>query len=196
MMLGPTYGSFRTGSTSATGMLMAFALEMYFDAAADAAVRRIWGVLESRGVVSAGRGPVVDARPHVSLCVFDSAPMDAVERVVAARTSRLQGLSVVLSSLGFFRTAESVAFLGVIPTERLLRVQREVAADVLPIAVGYWDYYRPDAFVPHCTLASNVRDFAATADAVTTAALPVEATVTSVGVIEVPSGEVQFHLAV
>ena len=79
--------------------------------------------------------------------------MDAVERIVSTRVSQLQSLSVVLSSLGFFMTAESVAFLGVTPTERLLRVQRAVAAEVLPIAVGYWNYYRPDAFVPHCTLA-------------------------------------------
>jgi 2'-5' RNA ligase len=175
-------------------MLMAFALEMYFDAAAAATVRRIWALLESRGVASAGSGPFVDARPHISLCVFDSAPMDAVERIVSTRASQLQNLSVVLSSLGFFMTAESVAFLGVTPTERLLRVQRAVAAEVLPIAVGYWNYYRPDAFVPHCTLASNVCDFAATVDAVATAALPVIATIASVGAIEVPSGKVQFHI--
>lgn len=175
---------------------MAFALEMYFDAAADAAVRRIWASLESRGVASAGSGPVVNARPHISLCVFDSAPMDAVERIVSTQASQLQGLSIVLSSLGFFTTAESVAFLGITPTERLLRVQRAVATEVLPIAVGYWDYYRPDSLVPHCTLASNVCDFAATVDAVATTALPVTATVTSVGAIEVPSGKVQFRIAV
>ncbi|GAA1306318.1 2'-5' RNA ligase family protein [Pseudonocardia xinjiangensis] len=175
---------------------MAFALEMYFDGGADAAVRRIWALLESRGVASAGSGPVANARPHVTLCVFDSAPMDSVERVVSAPASELQNLSIVLSSLGFFKTAESVAFLGVTPTERLLRVQRTVATEVQSIAVGYWNYYRPGTFVPHCTLASNVCDFAATIDAVTTAPLPISATIASVGVIEIPSGRVQFDIAV
>jgi 2'-5' RNA ligase len=122
--------------------------------------------------------------------------MDAVERIVYTRASQLQSLSIVLSSLGFFMTAESVAFLGITPTERLLRVQRAVAAEVLLVAVGYWNYYRPDAFVPHCTLASDVRDFAATVDVVATAALPVVATIASVGAIEVPSGKVQFHIAI
>ena len=102
-----------------------------------------------------------------------SAPMDAVEHIVSTQASQLEGLTIVLSSLGFFRTAEPIAFLGVTPTERLLRVQRAVAAEVLPLAVGYWDNYRPNALVPHCTLASNVCDFAATVDAVSTTAFQI-----------------------
>jgi hypothetical protein len=101
---------------------VAFAIEMYFDDAADAAVRTVWSALEHREVVSAASGPVQNAQPHVSLAVFDDGEMQAVEQILLYRLPAVRRLPLTLASLGFFLTQEAVAFLGVVPTARLLKV--------------------------------------------------------------------------
>src|SRR6187431_1948088 len=118
---------------------------MYFDDAADAAVRTVWSALEHREVVSAASGPVQNAQPHVSLAVFDDGEMQAVEQILLDRLPAVRRLPLTLASLGFFLTQEAVAFLGVVPTARLLKLHRQVAEAIAPVTIGFPPYYLPDA---------------------------------------------------
>ena len=49
---------------------MPFAVELYMDKAADAAVRRVWRSLVDQGIPS--HPLAAGARPHVSLCLYES----------------------------------------------------------------------------------------------------------------------------
>ena len=175
---------------------MAFAIEMYFDGRADAAVREIWAALEWNGIRSTGSGPVANARPHVSLAVFESGTLEGVEQTLRSRPAQFRGLRLSFPSLGFFLTAEAVAFLSVAPTATLLQLHRAVADSIAPLVSGYWPYYLPDAWTPHCTIASGAHDHAAVVASLAHVTLPVQATVQSVGVIEVPRGLPKFTIDV
>ena len=175
---------------------MAFAIEMYFDSRADAVVREVWAALECNGIRSTGSGPVANARPHVSLAVFESGMLEGVEQTLRSRAAQVRGLRLTFPSLGFFLTAEAVAFLGVTPTAALLQLHRAVADSLAPLVSGYWSYYLPDAWTPHCTIASGAHDHAAIVASLAHVTLPIHATVESVGVLEVPRGLPQFTIDV
>jgi 2'-5' RNA ligase len=175
---------------------MPVAVEMYFDSEADRRVRGIWAALDQRAVHSAGSAGVRGARPHVSLAVFDDGDPTQVERVLTEHRELYRGLTLPLASLGFFATDEAVAFLGVTPSQRLLEAHRATAVPLRDVVDGFWPYYEPDALVPHCTLASFVSDLSTVADVCAGAQLPILASVTSVGVVRVPSGEVLTQLDV
>jgi hypothetical protein len=103
-----------------TLILMPFAVELYLDREADARVRDLWAALDSRGVGSLGSVPESDYHPHVTLAVFEHGPALDVADAVRASLGGVIGLPLEFPSLGFFLTAEAVAFLGVVPTRELL----------------------------------------------------------------------------
>lgn len=111
-----------------------YALEVYLDEAADSKVRKLWDDIESNGIFSAKTGPVLNARSHIGLAVFEK--------------------------------------------------NKE----------GYSLYYRPNLFKPHCTLASNASDFSVLKRSISSTDLPIEARIESVGLIEVPNGNIQFKI--
>lgn len=116
-----------------------------FDAAADAAVRRMWAALADAGASRSMLAPGI--RPHLSLALGEP-DEDAVAAIAAATAP----FDVALSHVGVFADT-GVVFLGVTPTAALLDLHRRVAA-VVPAGndpIGAW--YRPDRWVPHVTLA-------------------------------------------
>lgn len=134
---------------------MPYAVELYLDPAADAAVRRLWAGLAADGVSSVmHEGPY---RPHVSLAVMDTAGLDALNAGLASVAAVMSPLALTLSSIGVFPSSEGVVFLGVVVTEALLRVHATVHELAVRTAGKLWDYYTPGRWVPHCTLAYRLQ---------------------------------------
>ena len=100
---------------------MGFAIELFFDPAADAAVRTIW-----RALADASHSPTmleIGSRPHVSLAVCGA--LDAQRfRPVLEAFARETPLEFVLASVGAFPTAEGVVFLAPVVTRRLLNLHQ------------------------------------------------------------------------
>ena len=70
--------------------------------------------------------------------------------------ARLSPFTVRLSAVGAFRTEEGVVFLAPDPSSEL-RDAHEHMMDVLGAEGALIDaYYRPAAWIPHCTVAFNV----------------------------------------
>lgn len=64
---------------------MAFAVEFYFDKESDSKVRTVWFELLASGLPA---WPLrIGARPHVSVLVFDSGPLDRIEPVFRSLTT-------------------------------------------------------------------------------------------------------------
>jgi 2'-5' RNA ligase len=134
---------------------MPYAVELYLDPAADAAVRRLWADLAADGVSAVmHEGPY---RPHVSLAVMGTADLEALNAALASFAAGMSPLALGLSSIGVFPSAEGVVFLGVVVTEALLRVHTTVHALATRTAGELWDYYTPGRWVPHCTVAYRLR---------------------------------------
>ncbi|MBO0807260.1 MAG: 2'-5' RNA ligase family protein [Actinobacteria bacterium] len=167
---------------------MPFAVELLLDERSDQRVRQIWAALDEQGITSPGGIPGSEYRPHVSLTVFEDGDPGQVAEVLRPLLRTAGWPPLPLASLGFFLTAEAVAFLGVVPTARLLSLHHIVHEALERIVEGINPYYHPDALVPHCTLAIGVPGQARVAGVVSRFRLPVPAVAASAHITEIGSG--------
>ncbi len=167
---------------------MPFAIVLFLDDRSDLIVRQIWAALDDHHVTSPRSIPSSDFHPHVTLTVFEHGDTGKVTEVLGPLSQLTVGLPLPLAPLGFFLTKEAPAFLGVIPSSRLLSVHRAVHDAIEPFVDGIGPYYRPDALLPHCTLALGVTDKSGVIDVVSRFTLPIDAFAASVQLVEIPGG--------
>jgi len=173
---------------------MPLAVELFLDQEADRRIREIWAALDARGITSLGGIPGTLYRPHVTLSVFERGDPARVAAALRPLLNAAIGLELPLSPLGFFLTDEAPAFLGVIPSARLLGLHHAVDQAIEPLVDDIWPYYRPDALLPHCTLAMAVTDKATTIRTVSGFRTPVPARVAGAHLVEIPGGHTSTPL--
>jgi len=122
-----------------------------FDSETDRRVRpqmqRIRQILDSPGKT--------DGFPHISLVPSKADDCDDVIQRVHSALVGHPSLEVRFSYLGYF--GSGVVFLGATPTAALLTLHRQVFEASRPGEDAPWiEYYRPDRWVPHCTLAMEI----------------------------------------
>jgi 2'-5' RNA ligase len=138
---------------------MAYALEWQFDAATDAAVRRIWAALEDAGIPTPARET---GRPHLSLARFEASDptrlADAVSRLARAASA----FAVEFSALGVF-APEGWVFLSPIASTKILESHAcvhewlgRLVAEAGGVTAIHRDSYAPGHWVPHCTLTTRL----------------------------------------
>ncbi|MCW2972424.1 MAG: uncharacterized protein JWN72_697 [Thermoleophilia bacterium] len=113
---------------------------------------------------AAGIEPETQYPPHVTLWVSAATEV----RIAPATASLLEALppiEVALGSLGCFADEGGVVFLAPLPSAELLNVHAATVAHAQASTIDVDPYYLPDAWVPHCTLATVV-DAARMADVV------------------------------
>lgn len=164
------------------------AIELYFDSAADEAVRQLWHHLAQAGISDSMHR--IGAVPHLSLVVADHLPTTEVMAHLQQLTQTITPPTVALSHLGIF--ASGVVFLGVTASAALVEVHRRVTTAIQPLARGVNPYYAPEAWVPHCTLAFGVAtaNLGQAASACLPHLHPIQASITSIGLVEVDSVKV------
>jgi 2'-5' RNA ligase len=168
---------------------MAQALEVFFDARADAAVRDLWQRLAAAGLP----GPVAPGRcrprPHVSLTVadhLDPGRLAVLRLVLAERRPDLH-----LTTLGTFPGGDGVLFLGATPTPDLLGFHTRVHQALAGQSARHSPYYLPGRWVPHCTLARGLEPAqTATALRLLHDFQPITATLMGAGLIDTETGTV------
>jgi 2'-5' RNA ligase len=169
---------------------VALAIEMYFDGAADAAIRSSWTSLAEDGL------PAMDGkryRPHVSFAVIDGDSIDEIHPALVEWVSPMLDVTLELSHVGRFPDTR-VAFLGVTPTRSLVDLHEGLHRRLSTLQEGtIWDLYRPGGWVPHCTLAMDLDDseMSRLLSLVRIVDLPIRADVVEVGLVEIPSGQVR-----
>jgi 2'-5' RNA ligase len=166
------------------------AVELALDTAAVARVTELMASLDRAGIASlASSSPHV--HPHVSLAVATTGSPDELAAALAGLGADVESLPVLaLSSLGVF-VGEGVVYLGVTVTERMLALNRAVhdrldATGAAPRAI-----YRAGSWVPHCTLAMHLDAPSVAIGVLERTPLPIEATVVSLGIVEVPTGKLR-----
>ena len=173
---------------------MPFAIVLLLDETSDLRVRQIWTALDDQRVTSLGSIPSSDYHPHVTLTVFEHGDPAQLAGILSPVAQRAVGVPLSLAALGFFLTNEAPAFLDVIPSSRLLSVHRAVHDAIQPVVDGIGPYYRPDALLPHCTLALGVTDKARVIDIVSQFTLPIDAFAASLQLVEIPGGHKRISL--
>lgn len=171
---------------------MAHALELFFEAAADAEVRALWQRLQEAGVPSLAGHSHGRHRPHVSLAVAGEIPVrtrDALARDLALLTLP----DLWLYTLGTFPTGQNALFLGAVVDTELLAVH-SAAHDALAGRVRQpWAYYLPGAWVPHCTLAQDLTtEQLADGMRALHPVRPIRATVAELGITDTRNGDIHL----
>jgi hypothetical protein len=173
---------------------VAHALELFFDAEADAAVRALWQRLELGGVPSMASRTHRRHRPQVTFAMAGSIPRPARD-ALRKDLSRLALPNLWLYTLAAFPTTENALLLGAVVDTELLAVHSAVH-DVLAGRVRQPSaYYLPGAWIPHCALAQGITPVElATGFAALHPVQPVRAAVAEVGITDTRTGEVDILL--
>jgi hypothetical protein len=173
---------------------MADALEMYFNAEAEGAIRSLWQRLAETGLPSLATLTHCRHRPHVSLAVAESLAGADLAPLQAALVGRQPTLSLYV--LGTFPGSEGALFLGVAVTAELLAFHADIHAALADQPAEQWPYYLPGSLVPHCTLAEGLsRTQAAQAFGLLHGYEPVTATVSEFGIKDTATGSVTLLAA-
>jgi 2'-5' RNA ligase len=133
---------------------MSFAVQLYFDARSDRAIRRVW-----EGVASSGLPfPLRDSgnRPHVSLAIYGEIDVPVCTNRLNSFAKTLSPFVLSIASLGIFSAEKTVVFLAPIVLPSFLDLHRQVHQVLQDVAALPTAYYLPGHWTPHCTLATRV----------------------------------------
>lgn len=173
---------------------MPYAIELFLDERSDRQIRQIWAALDEHGIPSLGAIPRCAYHPHVTLSAFEHGNVTEIAEAIRPVCATSVGLPLPLEQLGFFLTDEAPVFFGVVPSSRLLALHRAVHQAIEPLAENISPYYRPDALLPHCTLAVGVTDRARALDIVARFPMPIRAHAASAHLVEIPGAHTSIPL--
>jgi 2'-5' RNA ligase superfamily len=131
---------------------MVAAIELYFEPVVERRLRTLWTALEAAGVPTLANHTHRRHRPHLSLAVADEFSPEAVAGALGVLPL---GLPLTFQHAGQF--PGGVLWLGPAPTADLLTLHRETVARLDAAGIPFWPLYRPDVWVPHCTLSMTAR---------------------------------------
>ena len=141
--------------------LTATSVELTFDPKLTEAIRNVWHGLTLANI-QYQRHPV-QALPHLSLAIRDL-PGDDPKPPFLALAKKLTQFPVRFDATGMFLSARGltypddtvVLFLSPKPSAALLDAHRVASEDLHGWNDGRWSHYRPERWVPHCTLAERL----------------------------------------
>jgi len=130
---------------------MAYAVELALDPAAADAVRRVWRELANAGIgYIAGSG----VRPHVTFGIWDALDFQGADAELTRFAADTGPVGLTLASVGLF--PGTAVFLAPTVTTDLLGLHASLHSRFARFGTGAWDHYREGAWVPHCTLATDM----------------------------------------
>ena len=134
---------------------MGYAVELYFDADSDRAVRNLWKRIAD--AVGPSYMPESGARPHVSLAVYDHLDSDGFACILEKFAKTLVPFDFMLSSVGTFPTKEGAVFLAPVVNQDLLTTHKTFHDAFAKYRASESPYYFPGSWVPHCTVALDLK---------------------------------------
>ncbi|MGD8394227.1 MAG: 2'-5' RNA ligase family protein [Candidatus Eiseniibacteriota bacterium] len=161
-----------------------YAVELYFDAAAETRVRGLWQRLADAGVNDVMA--TIGARPHLSLAVYDRLDPAPVCEALRRFATTVPDLSSLLGAFGTFPGEEGVVFTSPVVTSELLSLHARYHGCFAHLDAACLAYYRPGRWFPHCTVAIDVdaAGRSAAIDVCHAVGVPGPFTVTAIGLIE------------
>lgn len=169
---------------------MAQALDLFFDAEADAAVRELWRRLDNAGIPSVATRTHQRHRPHVTLAMGASIP-SAARKALRSELGALSLPDLWLYTLGTFPGEEPALLLGAITDTEILAVHTATHDALAGKVTQPSAYHLPGAWIPHCPLARGItRNELSAGFAVLHPTEPIRAAVAEVGVTDTRTGEV------
>jgi hypothetical protein len=162
---------------------MTYAIELFFDVPSETRIYSLWDTFTKFGAPSMRSG---DQRPHISLAVADAVDLPATQGLLNSFVRTLNPFPISMAALGFFTSAEQVAFLAPKVTPELLELHERFFVQFSSVAQGTWSHYAPASWIPHCTLTVGLisEQLSSAFAAVHSFGLPLDCTVVEIGLVE------------
>lgn len=115
-------------------------------------VEEIWAELDAQFGV---RGVRATPYPHFSYHVAERYDTELLENVVREFAQRSAPFSVKTSGLGMFAGIQPVLYVPIVRSPELSDFHRALWAEINAYGVGIVNYYAPEQWLPHITLAQH-----------------------------------------
>lgn len=133
---------------------MPFAVQLFFDATTDAAIRGIWRALADDDIAPY---PHASANhPHLTVALYERLALAESDIELASFAAEAPPFPIDLAYVGLFPPEhEAVIFCAPIVTPHLLGMQAHLHTLLGSLAQGPDVRYVPASWVPHCSLATH-----------------------------------------
>ena len=134
---------------------MQYAIELYFDSHTEQQMMALSQKIADEGVST--KFLEWKTRPHLTLaCFSDVDEAECTDRLKTFAQEHRQ-LSAWLGSVGMFTDSKTV-FASPIMTSAMYRLQRELHECMQGFDTKGWEWYLPERWAPHCTIALTRED--------------------------------------
>lgn len=134
---------------------MQYALELYFDRESEENLCRIIQEIADQNLST----KFLDwkTRPHVTLACFNDVDEKACIRMISTFAKEHKQIPASLDSVGMFNDTKTI-FAAPTMNKALFDLQKELHSFMSVFDTTGWEWYCPDEWVPHCTLALTGED--------------------------------------
>lgn len=134
------------------GAASMYAIEFFFDTQMEDFVKDIWTGLKINGITS-NMADIDELRPHITVAVYNSdLPIELLVRRFDTATKQMSPIDVKFDVVAAFPTSGTV-FVSPTITSQLFESHRQFYYSLGEYDAFANEYYIPDSWVPHCTLA-------------------------------------------
>ncbi|MCK5155751.1 MAG: 2'-5' RNA ligase family protein [Spirochaetales bacterium] len=133
---------------------MGFAFEMFFDSKSEEKITSIWEKLIARNLPSFMLEN--NCKPHISLSVYNNLGIETAKKNLFKFCSEHNCFNLFLGFIGTFVSNENVIFIAPSMTENLINIHKDFHAKFSYLQDSGWDYYLPNKWQPHCTMAIEI----------------------------------------
>lgn len=130
---------------------MPYAINLYFNQEAENQVMDIWRSLDT--LDQSKCLTCTNSRPHITLAIFNDLDLADAREKLASSFGEVGSFPLSFRQLGIFPHNKGTIFLTPNLSDELFQVHRRLHAIFNDIEDRGWDYYKPQSWYPHCTLA-------------------------------------------
>lgn len=137
------------------GNIMQYAIELYYDEKTENQLSQLAKGIADRKIST--KFLEWKTRPHLTLACFnDVNEVECIEKLkLFAKTHSI--MPAYIGSVGMFNDTKTV-FVSPIMTSSMYQFQKELHIALKDFDTNGWEWYRPDRWVPHCTMALTKED--------------------------------------
>ena len=134
---------------------MTYAIEMFFDNETEDKIMSL-----AKKIADAGLSTKYlewKTRPHVTLAIFNDVDEDKCRKLLERFAKTHNAFPAFLDSIGMFNDTKTI-FLSPTMTRSMYDLHSELYALMNEFDSQGWEWYQPDGWVPHCTIALTSED--------------------------------------
>lgn len=134
---------------------MQYAVELYFDQKTESAIFALANKIAQRGI--SRKFLEYNTRPHLTLACFNDVDESLGSQILQEFAKQHTKKPAYLGSVGMFPDSRTI-FISPIMTKEMYDIQKDLHEAMRSFDTAGWEWYCPDRWAPHCTVALTKDD--------------------------------------